>query len=207
MKSSHLLSLGLLALVVAAYVLFRSCQDVEQLYPDTQVDSLKLVLAVEREAMQRREDSTLAAHAAQDSIIGDLALQLAASKVQARNSAKTASYWADKYDSAKAILDTAGQLAACDSLVHAHDDYVTAAEVTFKMADSVISAQRKQIDDQRAFITLQSKTLNDERARVDLMLAAYVELAKENAKLKRKQKMSWWKAVVGFAAGVGVSKL
>lgn len=207
MKQTYLLFVALAFLFLATLLMWRSCQPEPGFYDTINADSIQAVLNVERQAFRRAQDSALAQQHARDSVIGELALELSQAKTDARKSARSASYWASRYDSAKAAGDTDARLQACDSLRDEHEIYVYRAELAMVKADSVIALQQTQINDQRILIGKQATQIVVEQGRVDLLLTQYNLVAQENSKLKRKVKNSWWKAVVGFVAGYGVSKL
>lgn len=205
MKKSIILLVALILVGLAVVLMVRSCQDSGRTSTSFNVDSLITAHEREKRVYHQYIDSADRALDAQDQAI--LALKVAKDQAEseARKSREKAVYWALQYRKAKQQLDTAGQLAACDSLATEFEAYIGRADQFISYTDSVINAQHAMIQSQGQVIDRQREHIAKQDTAVSFLQKVNTDLVAENTALKkdvaRKKRQGNGKGILAFVLG------
>jgi hypothetical protein len=209
MKIKPSFLIGFASIIVAIiFLLWRGCESPKIDPIKKTVDSLIQSNDKKIVDLKTFRDSMSVEIGRRDSTIVALTIQREGARIDARKSAKNASYWAERYDSAKSATDTAGQLAACDSLRTEFGAFQEATDIFVKASDSVILSQFDQLEAKDRIIERQDSTILSQSQTIKQISAAFYDQEAKGRKLEKNVKKSrFWNKVktVGLiAAGIAL---
>ncbi len=171
---------------------------------DALIDSLYQSNAKKNADFKQYTDSIALVIRSKDSAIMRSQGHLSQAKSQVNKSLKVAEYYATRYDSAKAALDTSTQLIYCDSL---RWQIVTIRESTDTFVAKVgvlVDDLYQKIDLQNGFVDRLKRELSDKDSKIVAMYKIQRDIAGENASLKKKIKRAKRTGDAKFILGAGL---
>jgi len=195
---------GILTILSLIIFVWGPCQKPPVDPRDALIDSLYQSNAQKNANFNQYADSIGRVIKVKDSAIMRSQGQLSQAKTQVNKTLKVAEYYASRYDSAKAALDTSAQLIYCDSLRWQIATIRESTDTFVAKVGVLVSDLYQKIDLQNGFVYRLKRELDGKDSTITAMYNIQKEIAGENASLKKKLKRAKRSGDAKFILGAGI---